>query len=649
MTIIDGSTSAEKFWNISRVVMSVIGLGIVIDHVFMTNLLGDTLILSSSYLYALLAVYLSLVFLYYSKKENEPQTVVPWYDALAFLAVVVTSVTFIVYGREILSGSWQFEAPTWALACSVVLLALVLEACRRVGGFTLMLICVIFLFYPVVADRLPGFLEGQSFSLAETIGFHVLSMESVVGLPIGVVGDLVVGYIVFGSFLVTTGGGDFFYALSVALLGRQRGGPAKVAVMASGLFGSMSGSAVSNVITTGTLTIPAMKRAGYSPSYAAAIEACAATGGMLMPPIMGSTAFVMAMFLHISYFDVVIAAVIPSLLYYMGLFFQVDGYAAKHNIKGLPPEDLPAVGKTLLSGWPYLFSFGVLIVFLIFRLEAQAPFYASVALWIAASFKKETRPTLRKVVAFLDDSGRVLSNLVGLLASVGLIMGALTITGAGAALSRELLLLAGNNGFLMLAFGALACLALGLGMTVTASYIFLAIVMSPGLESLGYNLIAVHMFILYYAVTSNITPPVAFPAFIAAGIAKAPQFKTGFLAMRLGIVMFLAPFFFVLRPELCLQGRFVDTIIPFALSVLGVILLAGGLEGFVFGFSRSLNWVMRAIFTVGGFLLMAPFWQANVIALVLVAGGAFYLLVIDKRPSGSGEIAASSVDGLGAG
>ena len=629
----DASQNISKslqFWKYVQVLFSALGILVVIDHVFMLNIFGKVLIFTSSYLYSLLTIYLSLVFIIYPAKRNTPRTKVPWYDALAFLLIVGITVVFIFHGRQILTGSWQFMAPMWASVCSIILLFLILEATRRVTGILLAIICFVFMTYPMFAGSMPGLLQGQQFSFLETVGFHILSQESVLGIPMNVVGNLVVGFIIFGSFLMVTGGGKFFYNFSMALFGHQRGGPAKVAVVASGLFGSMSGSAVSNVVTTGTMTIPAMKRIGYPAAYAGAIEACASTGGMLMPPIMGTTAFIMAMFLNITYLQVVIAAIIPSVLYYMALFFQVDGYAAKHNMRGFEAEELPSLGKTLLQGWPYLLAFVVLIYLLVLRLEAQAPFYAAGVLWICAMLKKETRPSLQTMTSFLSESGKVLANLVGILASIGLIMGAFIVTGVGHALSRELVQLAGGNGYLLLIFGAIACFFLGMGMTVTAAYIFLAIVMGPALESLGFNILAVHLFILYYAVTSNLTPPVAITAFVAAGVAEAPAFKTGFLSMRLGIIMYIVPFFFVLRPELVLQGPLLDCVIPFLTCVIGIFLLAGGFEGYLTGFGQSLKWPLRIPLIAAGFMLIKPGWKTDIVAGILAAVVIVYLLIRKK-------------------
>jgi len=631
MAALQNTGKTFKFWNYVQVVFSALGILIVIDHVFMLGIFGIVLIFTSSYLYSLLTIYLSLVFIIYPAKRNTPRTHIPWYDVLAFVVIIGITIAFILHGREILIGSWQFAAPLWASILAIILLFLILEATRRVTGMLLAVICFIFMIYPIFADSMPGLLQGQQFSFLNTVGFHALSQESVLGIPMQVVGDLVVGFIIFGSFLMSTGGGKFFYDFSLAIFGHQRGGPAKVAVVASGLFGSMSGSAVSNVVTTGTMTIPAMKRIGYPAAYAAAIEACASTGGMLMPPIMGTTAFVMAAFLNITYLQVVIAAIIPSILYYLALFFQVDGYAAKRNMKGFEAEELPSLGKTLLQGWPYLLAFFVLIYLLVLRLEAQAPFYATAVLWLCAMLKRETRPSLSTMVSFLTESGKVLANLVGILASIGLIMGSFIVTGVGHSLSRELVLLAGGNGYLLLVFGAIACFFLGMGMTVTAAYIFLAIVMGPALESLGFNVLAVHLFILYYAITSNITPPVAITAFVAAGVAEAPAFKTGFLSMRLGIIMYIVPFFFVLRPELILQGPLVNSIIPFVTCVIGIFLLAGGFEGYLTGFGQSLGWPLRIPLIAAGFMLIKPGWKTDVAAAILAASVIAYLLIRKKN------------------
>ncbi len=401
-----------------------------------------------------------------------------------------------------------------------------------------------------------GPLRGNQSTLDQAVAYHVLSNESLLGIPVQAFAETVIGFLVFGTALMMTGAGKFFINLAFALCGTFRGGAAKVGIFASGLLGMMSGSVVSNVLTAGTMTIPTMKRTGFTASYAAAIEACASTGAVLAPPVMGATAFVIAQFLNISYAEVAVAAIIPAALYYLALFIQVDAYAARHNLKGLARAELPSAWTTIKQGWYYLLVIVVLIVMLLhFKRESHAPFYASALLLVLNQlFSKDTRWTFKKLVDFLEMNGRTFVELVGILAGCGLLIGAFSMTGVVSSLANDLLRIAGDNVLLLLFMCAITSLVLGLGLTTTACYIFLAILVAPALEKLGLNKMAVHMFIFYWGMLSAITPPVAIASFAAAGIAGAPPMRTGWESMWVGSIIYFVPFFFVLNPTLGAAG-----------------------------------------------------------------------------------------------
>ena len=428
---------------------------------------------------------------------------------------------------------------------------LLMEALRRTGGWSLMLSVLPFSVYPLFAEsRWLGPLKGNQSSLDQAVAYHVLSNESLLGIPVQAFAETVIGFLVFGTALMMTGAGKFFINLAFALCGTFRGGAAKVGIFASGLLGMMSGSVVSNVLTAGTMTIPTMKRTGFSPSYAGAIEACASTGAVLAPPVMGATAFVIAQFLNISYAEVAIAAAIPAALYYLALFTQVDAYAARNGLKGLPRAELPSAWATIKEGWYYLLVIALLIVMLLhFKRESHAPFYATALLLVLNQlFSKDTRWTPKTVVDFLELNGRTFVELIAILAGCGLLIGAFSMTGVVSSLANDLLRIAGDNVLLLLAMCAITSLVLGLGLTTTACYIFLAILVAPALEKLGLNRMAVHMFIFYWGMLSAITPPVAIASFAAAGIAGAPAMRTGWESMWVGSIIYFVPFFFVLNP-----------------------------------------------------------------------------------------------------
>ncbi|MGH8733893.1 MAG: TRAP transporter fused permease subunit, partial [Burkholderiales bacterium] len=390
-----------------------------------------------------------------------------------------------------------------------------------------------FTVYPLFAGASwLGPLKGNQSTLDQTVAYHVLSTESLLGIPIQAFADVVIGFLVFGTALMMTGAGKFFINLAFALCGTFRGGAAKVAIFASGLLGMMSGSIVSNVLTAGTMTIPVMKKTGFRASYAGAIEACASTGAVLAPPVMGATAFVMAQFLNMSYAQVALAATIPAALSYFGLFMQVDAYAARHGLKGLPRSELPRMWDTVKEGWYFVLVI-VLLVFmmLVMKRESHAPFYATVLLLALDQLFNRERWTWATAAKFLELNGRTFAELVGILAGCGLLIGAFSLTGVISSLANDMLTIAGNNALLLLAMTAVTSLVLGLGLTTTACYIFLAILVAPALEKLGLNRMAVHMFIFYWGMLSAITPPVAIASFAAAGIAGAPPMKTGWESM----------------------------------------------------------------------------------------------------------------------
>jgi len=424
-------------------------------------------------------------------------------------------------------------------------------------------------------------------------------------------GELVIGFVMFGAVLQFTGASEFFNNLAFALFGRVRGGPAKVAIFASGLMGSVSGSVVSNVLTTGVVTIPAMKRTGFSAKYAAGVEACASTGGVLMPPIMGATAFVMAAFLGMPYGQIALAAIIPSLLFYFALFMQIDGYAARHNLKGLPKSELPSIRETLKEGWQYIIVFVVLIyLLLVQQVESLAPFYSTALLLIINQFSPKYRLSWQKLGRLMVGVTSSLAELAALLAGVGLIIGAMSVTGLSGTLANDLIYLAGNNVYVLLVMGAVTSFIFGMGMTITACYIFLAIVLAPPLIKAGFDPLAVHLFMMYWGMVSFITPPVSLASFVAAGISGSRPVEVGIQSMRLGSAMYFVPFFFVLNPALILRGDPADIVVVVLTAIVGIALIASALEGYLVKVGTMHTGVIgvlaRLLLAVGGLAMAIP-------------------------------------------
>lgn len=555
--------------------------------------------LENHYYFALLGLLLPLVFL----------TLRRWgvLDVLLAAGVLGACAYLFTHAVDAVDGGWEFGAPTLPTAVAALLWVLLLEAVRRAGGWALFSITLVFSLMPLIADRLPGPLAGLPADWSQTAAYHLLSIESVFGLPFRAFAELVIGFVLFGLALQHTGGGQFFLNLAFALFGGVRGGAAKVAIVSSGLMGSMSGSVVTNVLTTGALTIPAMKSSGMKPEVAAGVEACASTGGVLLPPIMGSTAFVMATFLEVPYYQVAIAAAIPSLLYFGGLYLQIDAHAAAAGLRGLPKETLPRLADTVRAGWYYVGSLVALVMLLlVLQREALAPYVATAVLLVLNQFSREHRWKLASAVDFLAAAGRLLAELVAVLAGVGLIVGALSMTGLSGTLVNDLLYLAGDSVWLLLLMGAFTSFVLGIGMTVTAAYIFLAIVLAPALVQGGLDPMAVHLFILYWAMLSFITPPVALGAFAAASIAQADPLRTGLAAMSIGSVIYFIPFMFVLNPALILHDEPVALITGLVQAGLGIWMLVWGVQGWVPRLGSGWRLAQRVLIGAGGFLLAMP-------------------------------------------
>jgi TRAP transporter 4TM/12TM fusion protein len=376
---------AVKYILIASTILAILA---ACNQLFNLHFAVGAILLQNQYYYLLIAILLPLAFILFPARiGSDPGTKVPWYDIVLALVAFFACLYLVWIGRKIVEAGWEFGvsagAPWHLFLMSFVMWGLLTEALRRSSGWGLMFSVSFFAFYPVFADKLPGPISGIASSLPDTATYHITSAESMLGAGLTAFAELVIGFLVFGAALQYTGAGPFFINLALALLGSVRGGPAKVAIFSSGLLGSMSGSVVSNVLTTGPITIPAMKRSGVRPSTAGAIEACAATGAAIIPPVMGATAFVMASFLGVPYSAIALAAVVPAALYYFGLYMQIDCYAAQNNLQGLPRHELPRLGETLRKGWHYLIVIAFLVwMLLVLKRESQAPFYATALLII---------------------------------------------------------------------------------------------------------------------------------------------------------------------------------------------------------------------------------------------------------------------------
>jgi TRAP transporter 4TM/12TM fusion protein len=609
--------SLHGFWRWALIAAAATTILLCINQQFSLRFFVGYTQLNTEYFYLLIALMLPFTYLIFPGSPQARLDRVPWYDVVLFVLTAASALVLMSFVRKAAEAGWEFGgAPTQVFIAGLTMWALLMEALRRTGGWSLLLCILPFTVYPLFAGASwLGPFGGSQSTLEQATAYHVLSGESLLGIPIQAFADTVIGFLVFGTALMMTGAGKFFINLAFASCGTFRGGAAKVCIFASGLLGMMSGSIISNVLTAGTMTIPVMKKSGFRASYAAAIEACASTGAVLAPPVMGATAFVIAQFLNVSYAEVALAAIIPAALYYIGLFMQVDSYAARHGLEGIPRSELPRFGETLKQGWYYVFVIALLIVMLLyFKRESHAPFYATALLLVLNQiFSKDTRWTPASIGRFLEVNGRTFVELIGILAGCGLLIGAFSMTGVVSSLAGDLLRLAGDNAFLLLGMCALTSLVLGLGLTTTACYIFLAILVAPALEKMGLNRMAVHMFIFYWGMLSSITPPVAIASFAAAGIAGSPAMKTGWESMWVGSIIYFIPFFFVMNPALVLQGPspYVEAIGLLTLAGLGTVFICGGIQGYQVGVgdlrrAGALEWPLRVALVIGGFTLATP-------------------------------------------
>jgi len=597
-------------------VVAIVASIVQIFHV----VVGGYVMEAKMYLGVLMAALIPQVFLVIPATSRSSRSRVPWYDLLAAVLFFVCAVYVIVHAMDIQLRGWSIRPPLPALWLGIAAWALVIEAVRRSTGTALALIVLVLSAYPLIAGFMPGILSAKSYSVMRLVGFHYLSSQSMFGVTTHVFGRLVIAFLIFAVGLLVLGGGDFFIRLALALLGNVRGGGAKVSILGSAVFASISGSPTSNVITTGSFTIPAMKKSGYPPHYAAALEACSSTGGVLMPPIMGVAAFIMADFLQVSYATVCIAAILPSLLYFFSLYAQSDFFAAKAGLKGIPREECPPVGKTFRQGWPYIITCLCLIYFLFFlRQEARAPYFCvAVLLGIMLLFRRK-EIGLSQLERFVETCGRVLCEILTIMVGVGMIIGALLLTGVAQSFSSSILQMAGGNLFVLLLMGALASFIMGIGMTMIPCYIILALLLAPALVEMGIEPIAAHLFILYWGMISFITPPVAIASIVAAGLAGTDNMKTGLYSLRLGFVAYIVPFFFIYNPVLVGVGSATAIVYTTVMSLAGIVLISAGTEGFLFRVGR-LGWTARIAVILLGLLFFFPSRVVNLwggLALIL--------------------------------
>jgi TRAP transporter 4TM/12TM fusion protein len=500
-------------------------------------------------------------------------------------------------------------------AVAVIGILLVLELSRRTLGWALPVLALVFIAYGFLGPYLPGVLQHRGYD-APRLFTYIYSLNGVFGVTTQVSATYLVIFVVFAAFLQASGVGDYFIRLAFAAAGGARGGPAKVAVFASALMGTMSGTSAGNAVATGSLTIPLMRRVGYNPKFAAATEATASTGGQILPPIMGAGAFIMAEITGIPYAQLMLAAIIPALLYFVSVYFMVDFEAVKEGLRGLPRRELPPLGGVLKQA--YLFIPVVILIYFIMTGTSivRAGTLALISTLVVSWFTPDNKMGFRAIADAMYIGTRNVIGLVAVCACAGIVVGVISLTGIGGRFSSLLFSVAQESTFLALVFAMLIAIILGMGMPTTAAYAVAASVVAPGLVRMDILPLVAHMFVFYYAVVSAITPPVALAAYATAGIANTDPMKTSFTSFRLGLAAYLVPFMFFYSPELLLRGTPLEIALGVVTAVFGVYFLASAVQGW---FVRPLKLLPRLIMFAAALTLIAGGVLTDLAGIVVIA------------------------------
>jgi len=575
-----------------------------------------------------LAVFLGFVlvlsFVMAPATKRERPGILPWYDILLALISIVVCGYVVINWPDIVNTAGIISTPRVILGILAVLL--VLEACRRFYGWFLVGITIFFIIYALFGSHFPEPFTCKSIPWDRLATILYLDKSALFGMATEVAGTVIVAFILFGALMVASGAGQFLIDLSLSVFGRMKGGVAKVPVVASATFGSISGLAVANIYATGAVTIPMMKKHGVEPHVAAAIEGVAATGGIILPPVMGIVAFIMAAFLNMSYASICIAAAIPAILYYIAVYVQVDRYAARSGFGSVARDQVPSFKKVLREGWIFILPV-VVLVYTMFILYLRPD---TCALLSAAAFvvvgmlrlRSKTRLTFRKLAESFETAGRSTLELAAVCGLIGIMIGAFLYTGLGFSLAQIVFSFAGGNLFIILLISAVLCIILGTGLPQVTIYVIVALLVAPILTKAGgVPDLASHMFIFYYGLVGFLTPPFMLSVYASANLAGADHWKTAWRSLRLCIVAYIVPFAFVYDYALLAQGSAQQIAFSATTAAIGTIMLALGLEGFMF---RKVPWVFRVLLIAGGIALYTPFATAKFVGLGI---GVFVILL----------------------
>ncbi|MDP2643324.1 MAG: TRAP transporter permease [Desulfobacterales bacterium] len=573
-----------------------------------------------------LAFSLAVAFVHYPLNPEKPDFI-PF--VIVDLVLSALSFSFAVY---IYLDYWEFifrvgDPTDWDLFFGIVTLVLVFEATRRVVGWPLLIIAFCFLTYGFLGQYLPAPFSHKGYDLERIATTLFMSKNGMFGVPLSVMTNFIYLFIAFGAFFETCGGTAFFVDLASALFGRRRGGPAKVAVAVSGMMGTISGSAVANTVTTGALTIPLMKRIGFEPHVAGAVEAVASTGGQLMPPVMGAAAFIMAEYMGVAYLEVCKAALIPSILYFLAIYSVVHFYSLKIGIQSMPENEIPSVKMVFRDKWMFSVPLMVLIVILIYGYSPRiAVLYALLATVVMSFLRKESRMTPARIISAMAKTGYNCVMVASACATAGIVIGMVLLTGLSGKITALVITLSSGSLFLALPIVMIAALIFGMGLPTVVCYVLLAATVAPSLIDLGVLPMAAHLFIFYFGMLCMVTPPVSFAAYAAAAIANTDPMKTGWTAWRFALVGFLLPYMFVYNTSLLLMGSAVNIFLAFLTAVIGVICLGAAIIGY---FLEPTNAVERSVLFAAALLLIKPGFITDITGFLCVL--AIVLLQIKKR------------------
>jgi len=593
---------------------------------------------------------LTLIFLLYPARKGEKRNTIPWYDIiLIILAIVVTSYWPLFYETLVQQVG---TISTVQMVIGSVAILLVLEAARRAVGLPITIIAGAFIAYALFGPQMPGLFAHRGLSIHQLVDSMFFTTEGILGTPLQVSSTYIFLFLLFGAFLVQTGVGNYFNDLAITIAGKRTGGPAKVAIFSSALQGTISGSSVANTVTTGSYTIPMMRRLGYDRNFAGAVEAAASTGGQIMPPIMGAAAFLMIEFASESYLNIAKAALIPAFLYFAGIWIMTHLEAKRMGLRGLPADQIPKY-KVVLKKIHLLLPILVIVVLLFkgFSIERTALF-GILSTIVVSMFLKETRINFTKFIDALTSGARTALGVASATAAAGIIVGVVTKTGLGLKMGNTLISIAGSISpniqvqlMLTLFFTMLTSLILGMGSPTTANYIITSTIALPAILALNDLLpvaipvLAGHMFVFYFGIVADITPPVALAAFAATGISKGDPIRTGFNASKLAIAAFIIPYMFVLEPALLMiDTNILEVTFILISAIIGMIAIGAGMIGYWY---TSLHWVERIISTIAGLLLIYPGLYTDAFGLVIFVTMLIMQVAKEKRQNAEREAVAS--------